>query len=430
MFCDELNIKVKAGNGGNGCMSFRREKFIPKGGPDGGDGGNGGNIILIADKNLNNLGPLAQKKVYKAENGVSGMGKKMHGRNGKDLKIFVPVGTIVFNKNKTKVLADLDTEKKSKTIVKGGKGGLGNARFATAVHRTPRFAETGEPGEEMQIVLELKLVADIGLIGLPSTGKSTLISVISNAKPKIAAYHFTTLSPNLGIVDMRKFGASSNDNFIVADIPGLIKGASKGKGLGHKFLKHISRTRVLIHLIDITSNNIQKDYEVINKELKNFDKDLAKKKQLIALNKIDILDEDEIKVKLKSINFKSFHLISALSKKGLKPLIFDCIKALKSEKNVKKESKTKKALPVLKPHLKNKPISLKVVSKKDGSKTFEIDGEKINRLVIMTDIKNKEGLYRIYKYLEKSGLQKELKQKKASPGDNLKINGKLIPYQE
>ena len=258
MFCDELKIKVVAGKGGDGCVSFRREKFVPKGGPDGGDGGNGGNIIIKVNPHLNTLSNLANKKIYKADQGVRGKRKNMHGKSAQNLILEVPKGTIILNEDKSEMLADLNKEGELLTIAKGGKGGMGNARFVSSTHQIPRFAETGEPGEEKEVILELKLVADVGLIGLPSAGKSTLISVISNARPKIAAYHFTTLVPNLGVVSM-----GGNNSFVVADIPGLIEGASQGKGLGHQFLKHIARTKLLVHIVDGFIPDTEENYKVI-----------------------------------------------------------------------------------------------------------------------------------------------------------------------
>ncbi|MDP2642639.1 MAG: GTPase ObgE [Candidatus Peregrinibacteria bacterium] len=436
MFCDELKIKVRAGNGGDGCISFRREKFVAKGGPNGGDGGNGGNIVIKTNLNLNTLSNLVNKKEYKAPKGENGMGSNMYGKRGENLEIEVPIGTIIFNSDKSKVLADLSKEGDEIIIAKGGKGGMGNARFVSSIRQTPRFAETGEPGEEKEIVMELKLVADIGIIGLPSAGKSTLISVISNARPKIAEYHFTTLIPNLGVVNMSKFGGDANDSFVVADIPGLIEGASQGKGLGHQFLKHIARTQILIHVIDGYLENADKNFKTINKELKDFDKTLAKKTQIVVINKIDLLDDEALKAKKKELRkaYKKGEIfeISSVTHEGLKPLLFEISKRLiEFRRNLRNNPpEESEGMTVLKPHLEKVPFILEKIKKTKSHKTFKISGTRINRLAIMTDIRNPEGLERMYIYMEKLGIKKLINKKGATFGDFIEINGKKIPYRK
>lgn len=290
-FVDQAKIYVKAGNGGDGCISFRREKYVPKGGPDGGDGGDGGDVILMADPQVHTLYDFYHQVHFKAENGRPGMGKKMKGRDGEDLILRVPVGTVVKDAETGEVLGDLVTPGQTLVVAKGGKGGRGNARFATPVRQAPRIAEKGTPGEERWILLELKLIADVGLVGFPNAGKSTLLSRISAAKPKIADYPFTTLEPNLGVVSLLEGGS-----FVVADIPGLIEGAHKGIGLGHDFLRHIERTRVLLYVLDITKKEeVLKDYQVLKEELRLFNPRLLEKEYFIALNKIDtIADQEEI----------------------------------------------------------------------------------------------------------------------------------------
>ena len=427
MFCDELKIRVIAGRGGNGCVSFRREKFVPKGGPDGGDGGNGGAIILKVNPHLNTLGKLANKKVYKAEKGVEGKGKKMHGKNAEPLMLEVPKGTIIFNEDKSEQLADLNKAGQEFLCAKGGKGGLGNARFMSSTHQAPRFAEDGEPGEEQKIILELKMVADVGLIGLPSVGKSTLISVISNAKPKIAAYHFTTLIPNLGVVTV------DGNSFIVADIPGLIEGASQGKGLGHQFLKHVSRTKLLVHILDASSLTLDIDFKIINQELKEFDPSLTKREQLIVLNKIDLFSPKELKEKiteLKRITKKSkIFPISAVTHKDLPPLLFAILKSLTKIKK-KPQPAEPKSIPILRPHLEKETFRIeKIVLKKDH-KVFQITGRRIEQVVIMTNINNAEGLERIYHFMEKMGIKKAVEKKGAKIDDIIKIKEKNIPYRK
>lgn len=437
MFLDELQIKVVAGKGGDGCVSFRREKFVPKGGPDGGDGGNGGNIIIRTNHHLNTLGNLAHKKVFKGKNGVSGKGKNMHGKNAEDLVIEVPPGTIVFNEDKSEILADLSKKNDKIIVAKGGKGGKGNARFVSSTHQAPKLCENGEPGEEKCLTLELKLVADVGLIGLPSAGKSTLISVISNAKPKIAAYHFTTLTPNLGVINMSDFGGSKNDTFVVADIPGLIEGASKGKGLGIQFLKHISRTKLLVHILDGYLENLSDNYKTLRKELKEFDASLTKKDEIIVVNKTDLLDEKVLKEKVSELKKvtkgKKMFTISAVAKKGLKELLFEISKKLtkikKSPKKKKSASKSKK-IPILRPHLEKVKFEIEKIIRKKNYKIFRIKGKRIEQLITMTDINNQEGLERIYHYIEKLGIKRAIEKNGAKIGDFLKIKDQKIPYRK
>ena len=436
MFCDELKLKLTAGNGGNGCISFRREAHVPRGGPDGGDGGRGGDIILRVNRNLNTLSHLSFKKIYKAESGQYGMGTKKHGKDAEDLTIEVPKGTVVFNEDKSVIYADLNNEGEEIIIAKGGKGGLGNQHFATATHQTPRFAEKGEPGEEKFVTLELKLVADVGIIGLPSAGKSTLISVISNARPKIAAYHFTTLEPNLGVVAMEKFGGTPYDNFVVEDIPGLIEGAHRGKGLGHKFLKHITRTNLLIHIIDGYLERADMNYKTIRNELKKYDKELSEKEEIIVVNKIDLISDETIEKRLKEIKkvakTAKVFLISGLTREGLKPLLFEVVKKLIKLKAAHRKQEAiskKKTIPILHPHLdKTKYILTKIEPLKDH-KLFHISGKRIEQLISMTDLKNQEGLERIYHYFEKSGIKKEIDRKKAKLGDYVRIKDQTIPYR-
>ena len=288
-FIDFASIYVKAGNGGNGCVAFLREKFRPKGGPSGGDGGRGGNVILQTDTNLSTLKDLTYNKKYIAKNGSNGQGKNMHGKNGEDIIIKIPVGTLVKNLNTDRIVVDLKTENSQFIIAQGGNGGFGNARFKTQRNIAPRHANDGQIGEEKKIELELKVLADIGLVGFPNAGKSTLISKISNAKPKIADYPFTTLIPNLGIVKYQDY-----KSFVVADIPGLIEGASDGKGLGIQFLKHIERTKVLVFLVDANSKNIKKEYLTLLNELKTYSSDLVDKPKMLLITKVDTIEENKV----------------------------------------------------------------------------------------------------------------------------------------
>jgi len=318
MLTDEAIVKIKAGDGGAGVVSFRHERFVPKGGPDGGDGGRGGDVYLICESNVHTLSDFSRKKEWRAENGQNGKTKKQHGRSAQPLFLKVPPGTIVILEDEKKVLSDFKNPGEKVQIACGGRGGWGNAHFATATRQSPVFAQKGEPGEEKTLHLELKLLADVGLVGLPNSGKSTLLSRISNARPKIADYPFTTLEPNLGVVKIE------DQELVVADIPGLIEGASKGKGLGDKFLRHLERTKILVHLIDVNSQNLAKDYQIIRDELKIWNPLLLKKKEIIVLNKADTLPKKEAEKIAKAFEKeikKSVLIISAVSGEGIGKLL-------------------------------------------------------------------------------------------------------------
>jgi len=319
MFIDYSEIEIKAGDGGNGAVAFRREKYVPKGGPAGGNGGDGGNVILRAYHNLATLLDLRYKKLYKADDGAPGANSLKDGKSGSDIIIKVPVGTMIKDTKTGKLLFDLDRDGAEYLAAKGGRGGKGNSNFATPTNQAPRYAEDGKPGESRKIVLELKLIADIGLVGFPNAGKSTLISSISAARPKIADYPFTTLEPNLGIVHYKDY-----KTFTVADIPGIIEGAHEGKGLGIKFLRHIERTKIILFLIDITSENYQQDYKVLLNELKSYSPKLAHKKKIVALTKADLITAEEAK-KLKKKKIRgtetTFLVISAVSHLGIEELL-------------------------------------------------------------------------------------------------------------
>jgi len=332
-FIDQVKIRVKAGDGGHGCVSFRREKFVPKGGPDGGDGGDGGDVILVADPQIHTLYDFYYKAEFKAENGKPGMGKKMKGKDGEDLILKVPVGTIVKDAETGEIIADLVKPGQRVIVAKGGKGGKGNARFTTPTRQAPRIATPGTPGEEKTLILELKLIADVGLVGLPNAGKSTFLSRVSAAKPKIADYPFTTLHPNLGVVKL-----FDEKTFIIADIPGLIEGAHKGIGLGHDFLKHIERTRVLLYLLDASKGEeVLKDFEILKKELELFNPELLKKDYLIALNKIDLIPDYEERQKLVKLflnkNMRDVYLISAITGEGIPEVLTALWKKIEKYKN-------------------------------------------------------------------------------------------------
>lgn len=434
-FCDITEITCIAGNGGNGASHFRKEKYIDKGGPDGGDGGRGGDIIFKANENLNTLIDFHTKKKFQALNGGNGQKKLMHGADGEDLVLEVPIGTIVYDKNDASIIADLNENLQEALIAKGGRGGLGNTHFKSSTNQAPTFAENGENGEKNVVILELKLVADIGIIGIPSAGKSTLISRISNAKPKIADYPFTTLIPNLGVVDMRKFDTHDHFSFIVTDIPGLIEGANEGKGLGHEFLRHISRNNILLHLLDCTSENIVKDFDVINKELDKYDKSLSKKAQIVAINKIDTIDNSTTTKLVKRLIKahpeleNSIFTISAVTGENIDKLVFhiaDLIKDIREKKEKKTTSASNKKLVSVR---RKNTVEVKFVRKKFEAKSkkekqiWDVFSERFEQVANMTEFSDPEGLERVYHFLDRLGIKHILRKKGAQPGDRIRIGG-------
>lgn len=326
MFIDYAEIEIAAGNGGPGCISFRREKYVSKGGPDGGDGGRGGDVIIRADRNLSSLLDFRYKKKYRARNGRTGEGSLKTGHSGEPIIIRVPPGTIIKNLDNNSIIADMDEDGKEIVAARGGRGGHGNAYFKSSTNQTPRKAEDGRPGETLKMALELKLLADVGLVGLPNAGKSTMLARLSAARPKIADYPFTTLIPNLGIVRIRDF-----KTFIMADIPGIIEGASMGKGLGIQFLKHIQRTRVIVYLIDLYEGEVEETLVALKKELASFDKTLTQRPYLVVLNKIDLLDEKRLKEILKKLD-NNYIPFSGVTGKGRKKLINRIEKELDRQK--------------------------------------------------------------------------------------------------
>ncbi len=440
MFCDETKILVTAGRGGDGSVSFRREKFVPKGGPDGGDGGQGGSLVLKANENINTLSDINSHKHYKAENGGAGHKKKMSGKAGENLILQVPVGTVVWNVDKSKIITDLNSHSQEFIIAKGGKGGLGNQHFASSVNQAPTFAEMGEPGEEKEILLELKLVADIGLVGYPSVGKSTLIAHVSNARPKIAEYEFTTLVPNLGVVDMRRFGGENFDAFVIADIPGIIEGASHGKGLGLKFLRHIARNSVLIHIVDPLRPNPVENFKTIQHELELFNKSLLKKPLIVAINKIDAVQPKEVEKITKELfenikpKPKKIFPISSVTGKGLKELLFEALKEIRNVRQGSRQSSSEEIESqetiVLTPHKELVKFKIEQIKKKKTHRIFVISGRRIEQVLKMTDLNNSQGLERVYHFLNKMGILKAVKREKAEINDIIEIAGKPIPYRD
>jgi GTP-binding protein len=424
-FADETRFNVKAGNGGDGLVSFRREKYIAKGGPDGGDGGRGGNIYLLADHNLNTLADLTTRKIYKAQHGEAGRSQKSSGGAGEDLILKVPVGTQVFEaeevdgETKEFLIADLDESGDKFMVAEGGEGGFGNRRFARASFQTPTFAELGVPGEEKDIVLKLKVVADVGLVGLPNVGKSTLLSVVSNARPKIADYKFTTLVPNLGIVKY------DNVSFVVADIPGLIEGAAEGKGLGIQFLKHIERTNLLVHVLDATSEDPKADYNSINKELVAYSRALKEKSQIVVFNKIDVASDEQLKA-IKKLKFgkNPVFYISAVTHVEVNNLIGVIAERLSKLK--KKSTQNDEVFKVF--TVKDLPYMRFEVMKHDDY--FEVTGSRQEKLATKTNMENHQAMARFYKILKRMGVLSALKKAGAEAGDIVKIAGKEFDFEE
>ncbi|OGL29947.1 GTP1/OBG sub domain protein [Candidatus Saccharibacteria bacterium RIFCSPHIGHO2_02_FULL_47_12] len=417
MFVDKVKVTMKAGDGGNGIVSFRHEKFISMGGPDGGDGGNGGNVVVQASRNQDTLAAFRYKKEIKAEPGRSGSKRKKHGKSGDDLLVELPVGTVIAN-DRGEVLADLTTDGQQVIIAKGGKGGFGNAHFVSSTRQAPRVAEKGEKGEALEAVLELKLIADVGLVGLPNAGKSTLLASISNARPAIANYPFTTLSPNLGVVDIGK-----ENSLLFADIPGLIEGASEGKGLGDEFLRHIERTSVLVHLIDIYEDVVQA-YQTIWQELKAYEVDLTKRPQVVVLNKIDGFDKKELEAKKKKLakalpaRTKVF-AISAQSKEGVDVMLYEVQRVVQATRKRAQAKAPKEELPVIR--LTESDESWKVTKEKDG---YIITGRKIERFAARTDFTNPDGVQRLRDIMRKMGIESELIRKGAEPGQKILFGDK------
>ena len=423
MFVDKVQVEVKAGDGGDGIVSFRHEKFIDKGGPDGGDGGRGGNVIFEASRNQNTLAAFRYQKRVEASPGKPGGKRKMHGRSGQDLVIQLPVGTVVTEAS-GEVIADLTEDAIQTVIARGGQGGFGNAHFVSSTRQAPRIGEKGEKGEQRSLILELKMIADVGLVGLPNAGKSTLLAAISNARPEIANYPFTTIRPNLGMVDV-----DEQTSLLFADIPGLIEGAAEGKGLGDDFLRHVERTKVLIHLLDIYQNDIASAYQTIQKELKAYKVDLSKRPQLVVLNKIDGLDEDIVADKtaeLKTVLPKRTRVFaaSAQSRAGVRELLFAVknlvIKQRKQEKAKEKDSEP--SVPVLR--LQNDEAWS--VARHD--RVFVVTGRKIERFAARTDFTSFHAVQRLRDIMKKMGIMHELTRQGIEPGQKIKIGSNNLEY--
>lgn len=417
MFVDQVSVYVKAGDGGNGLVAYRREKYVPMGGPAGGDGGNGADIIFKVDEGLNTLMDFRYNRHFKGKRGENGMSKTQHGKNAAPLILPVPPGTTVLDEDTEEVIADLTVHNQQAVIVRGGRGGRGNTRFATPRNPAPDMAENGEPGQERNIKVELKLIADVGLVGFPSVGKSTFLSVVSAAKPKIADYHFTTLSPNLGVVD-----TGDQRSFVLADLPGLIEGASVGVGLGHQFLRHVERTRVIVHVIDMASIEGREpydDYLKINQELEAYDANLSKRPQLIAANKMDMPGATENLERFKEQLGEGLPIyeISALTREGLRDILFAIADLLETIPKNKTEIEDIDETVVYRYQKEEEPFHIT----RDPDGAFVLYGNKIEKLFKMTDFQRDEATQRFARQLRGMGVDKALREKGAKDGDTIRL---------
>ena len=426
MFADSARIIIKSGKGGDGHVSFRREKYVPNGGPDGGDGGKGGDVIFQVDEGLNTLTDFRHRRKYAAENGEEGRKRNCHGKNGADIIVKVPAGTIIRDAETDKVIADMSGDNTRQIILRGGRGGKGNQNYATATMQAPKYAQPGQPGIELEVRLELKVIADVGLVGFPNVGKSTLLSRVTNAQPKIANYHFTTLNPNLGVVDL-----DEGQGFVIADIPGLIEGASEGIGLGHEFLKHIERTKVMIHMVDAASTEGRDpiaDIYAINKELEAYNPELAKKPQVIAANKIDAIyagDEDPVEKLRQEFEPQGIRVfaISAVSGKGLKELLYavnEMLQGMDSEPVIfEQEYDPSTAMYLDEPY---------TVSYDEETDEFVVEGPHIEKMLGYTNIESEKGFLFFQRFLKDQGILEELEGLGIQEGDTVRMYGLSFDY--
>lgn len=420
MFFDEAEISVHAGRGGNGALSFRREKYVPYGGPDGGHGGRGGHVYLRVNDQLNTLVAFAHQRRFNADSGEPGGASRRHGARGADLYVDVPPGTVVYDAESGECLGDLTEAGETILVARGGRGGRGNEAFKSSTRQTPRFAEHGAPGEETRLRLELKLIADVGLLGLPNAGKSTLLASVSAARPKIAAYPFTTLSPNLGVVEI------DNRSFVMADIPGLIEGAHEGVGLGLQFLRHVERTRLLVHLIDGTSLDPMEDFGTINRELALYSETLAAKPQIVALTKIDLPDARAMYELLQEEehDLGEIEAISAVTGEGVRELLFTIIERLNE---MPEEPEEAGELYVFRPHKVEEDTSFRVSKEDEG--LYRVQGEEIERLAMMTDWFNPESIDRFERIMIARGISQALEEIGVDLGDTVMIGEIELEWQ-
>ena len=430
MFADRARVFVKSGKGGDGHVSFRREKYVPNGGPDGGDGGKGGDVIFEVDEGLNTLIDFRHIRKYKAEDGEEGGKKNCRGKNGADIVIKVPAGTVIKEAESGKVITDMSGDNKRVILLKGGRGGNGNQHYATSTMQAPKYAQPGVPAQELELILELKVIADVGLVGFPNVGKSTLLSRVTNARPKIANYHFTTLNPNLGVVDLEGTGG-----FVIADIPGLIEGASEGIGLGHEFLRHIERTKVIIHIVDAAGTEGRdpvEDIYAINKELEAYNADIAKRPQVIAANKIDAIYDDgtgndpvsALKAEFEPKGIKVYP-ISAVSGKGLKELLYEVnnmLEAIDEEPTVFEQEYFPEEATTAYNHL---PYTVEYDEEEDE---YVIEGPRIEKMLGYTNLESEKGFTFFQNFLKYTGILQELEELGIEEGDTVRMYGLSFDY--
>ena len=425
MFVDEVEIRVEAGNGGDGCTAFRREKFVPMGGPYGGNGGHGSDIIFKVDEGLHTLLDLRYQKLIKGKKGENGRGKNQHGKGAEPVVIKVPQGTVVTDLDTGLILADLSKAGQEEVIAKGGRGGRGNTAFKTQTNTAPDYSENGEEGEKKNLKVEVKMLADVGLVGLPSVGKSTIISMVSRSKPKIAAYHFTTLHPNLGVVR-----ASDGRSFVMADLPGLIEGASKGEGLGDKFLKHIERTKVIAHVIDMSASEMRdpyEDYALINKELEAFNEKLIKKPQIIIANKMDLEQaKEELEKFKKKVGDVEIFEVSAATNTGLQKVIDRLADLVDEAPNNPLYEDSQIESHVLYKFKKEEPFTIT----RDDDGTWAIQGKEVERIFKMTKFSSDEAAYKFAKKLSRMGIDQKLEELGAEEGDQVRILDFYFDYRK
>ncbi len=427
MFADRAKIIIRSGKGGDGHVSFRRELYVPNGGPDGGDGGRGGDVIFEVDEGQNTLGDYRHKRKYKAQDGQEGGKRRCHGADGADIVLKVPEGTVIMDAESRKVIADMSGNNKRQIVLHGGRGGKGNQHYATATMQVPKYAQPGQPAQELEVLLELKVIADVGLVGFPNVGKSTFLSRVTNAQPKIANYHFTTLSPNLGVVD------TANGGFVIADIPGLIEGASEGVGLGHKFLRHIERTRVMIHIVDAASTEGRDpvdDIYKINKELEAYNPEIAQRPQVIAANKIDcIFDGDENPIDRLKEEFEPKGIlvfpISAVSGEGVRELLF-YVKELLDQSEMEPIVFEQEFFPEDVLITENLPFTVE----RDSSDPtiFVVEGSKIEKMLGYTNLDSEKGFAFFQKFLKEGGILEGLEKAGIEEGDTVRMYGFDFDY--
>lgn len=428
MFADRAKIQIRSGKGGDGHVSFRREKYVANGGPDGGDGGRGGNLIFEVDPGLNTLTDFRHKRKYFAGDGEPGGKRRCHGANGEDLVVRVPAGTIIREASTGQVITDMSYENRREILLKGGNGGKGNMNYATPTMQVPKYAQPGRPGIELEVILELKVIADVGLVGFPNVGKSTLLSRVTNAQPKIANYHFTTLNPNLGVVDLE-----GGDGFVMADIPGLIEGASEGVGLGHEFLRHIERTRVIVHMVDAASTEGRdpvQDIKVIDQELEAYNPEIARRPQVIAANKTDCFYSedreavlDRLKKEFEPKGIRVFP-VSAVTGEGVRELLYHVKEML--DKTPENQVVFEKEYLIKEPDFSNEPFTVEKSDETEG--LFIVEGPRVERMLGYTNLDSEKGFEFFQKFLKNNGILDELEKLGIEEGDTVKMYGWQFEY--